>query len=132
MMCALLVANAFQRRWLLNKKATATGAIFVTYIFGLSKPAAASENMPVFDFIGSVVSIILIICAVTTLMRIFLPEIHQLKKSLGPKPYLQITLTVVLTITFASLVGVFNYAFLTCEQFETAGMKLPSNCDDNQ
>ena len=92
------------------------------------KPSSVESD--IIDFIGGAISLVLIICAVLLLMKIFLPEIHQIKTSLGFKPYLQVAATVLLVVSFAGIVGVFNYAFLTCVQFENAGMKLPSNCQN--
>lgn len=128
MAMALFIASVLQKKWILNKRwASVVMATFIVYIFFLSNLDAS--NSTVLDVFGALVILLLAACAIHLLTKIFAPQVFSLRKNVGKTAYVQVGLTVLSTLTFAYCVGRFNYAFLTCENFVTAGMKEPNNCE---
>ena len=128
MAMALFIASVLQTKWILNKWwATVVISTFIVYIFFLSNLKAS--NSAVLDFFGALIIVLLSVCAIHLLTRIFAPQIFSVRREVGKTAYVQIGLTVFCTLAFAYCAGQFNYVFLTCENFETAGMKEPDNCE---
>lgn len=64
--------------------------------------------------------------ALSNALASLIAEIGGIQSSWGL--YLKVGFTTGAVLAFAFCVGKFNYEFLTCGEFDNAGLKIPSNC----
>ena len=121
---ALLLAAIFQWKLIINRIWVTVVVVVLVALFG----ALLASRSKALDIVGGVIAVVVAAFVLILLSNAIAPKKYRVCQSNRKIIYVQAVFAVAIVLVFSFLVGRYNYLFLTCNEFNTAGFTPPDNC----